>query len=341
MKSVLVLGSGGVGAVTALALQSSGEADVTLIVRTDYETVMTRGYEFKSVDYGQVDGWRPSRVVKSVDEAVEHGPYDYIVVCTKFVPEVQKTEDMVRPFMHKGATVVLVQNGLGNEEPVMKAFPDGYVLGGVSMIGSTNYDGRINHISPDEVTIGTYDKRPEAIASAKEYVRLYSLSKSKGIFTEHLAKKRWIKLFYNATYNTIAAVTGLDTGRLYFSGISNNLVKEAMAEVRAIAEKELGEKLDPGIEAFMLNVDANEYYEPSMLVDVRKGQPMELEAILGNPLRLAQKHNIPAPLLQVVYIMLRGRQMALLEKRGLVDLPPLGFDLKEHKPVYDTLPWTE
>lgn len=341
MKSVLVLGSGGVGAVTALALQSSGEAEVTLIVRSDYETVMTRGYEFKSVDYGTVEGWRPSRVVKSVDEAVEHGPYDYIVVCTKYVPEVQKTEDMVRPFMHKGATVILVQNGVGNEDPVMKAFPDAYVLGGVQMIGSTNYDGRINHVSPDEVTIGTYDKRPEAIDSAKEYVRIYNLSKSKAFFTDNLAKKRWTKLFYNATYNTIAAVTGLDTGRLYFSGISDTLVKEAMHEVRAIAEKELGEKLDAGIEEYMLNIDANEYYEPSMLVDVKKGQAMELEPILGNPMRAAHKHNLSVPLLQVVYIMLRGRQMALLERRGLVDLPPLGFDVKENRPYYDNLPWTE
>lgn len=339
MKKVLILGSGGVGAITALALQSSGEAEVTLIVRSDYDTVMARGYEFSSIDYGKIEGWRPARVVRSIDAAVEHAPYDYVVVCTKYIPEVQRTEELIRPLMKKGTVVVLVQNGLGNEEPVMEAFPDCYVLGGVSMIGSINYDCKIDHSGTDDVSIGTYDKRPEAIAAAKEYVRIYNLSKSKAEYSENLALRRWTKLFYNATFNTLGAITGLDTSRMYFSGMTDSLVKEAMAEVRAIAEEELQMKLDPGIEDFLIYCDANEYYDPSMLVDVKKGQLMELEAILGNPLRVAHKNKTPAPLLEIIYLMLRGRQMVLLENRGKITLPPFGFDLKENKPLFGRLPW--
>ena len=339
MKRVLILGSGGVGAITAVALESSGKAEVTLIVRGDYDTVTTSGYQINSIDYGNIKNWKPSHVVKTIEEASKAGPYDYVVVCTKFIPELQKTEELIKPVVQKGTSIVLVQNGIGNEEPVMKAFPDAYVMGAVSLIGSINYNAEIKHTGPDSIVVGTYDKRPEAIAAAKEYTEIYDSSKSTAEYTDDLAKRRWQKLMYNATYNTVAALTGLDTGRMFFSGIDQSIIVPAMAELRLIAETELNEKLDDGIEEFLLNCDANEYYDPSMLVDVKKGQLMELEAILGNPLRSAVKNNVEAPLLKTIYRLLHGKQLAMLEKRGVITLPEPGFDVATAKPLFAPEPW--
>jgi ketopantoate reductase len=76
-----------------------------------------------------------------------------------------------------------------------------------------------------------------------------------------------------------------------------------------------------GIDQAMLECDDGIYYKPSMQVDVEKGNPMELEAILGNPIRIAKSLGVQVPLLSLIYHLLRGVQFRLLEARGVVSVP--------------------
>lgn len=332
MKAVII-GTGGVGSVGALALQSGGKCEVTVVLRSTYESVSKNGFEFDSVDYGHVKGWFPDHIAKSIEDAEQYGPFDYVVVSTKNIPEVQKTQDLVAPLVKKGTTIVLVQNGIGGEEPVMEAFPDSFVVGGISMIGSANYGGVIHHKIPDELYIGTYDKRPEAQAAMEKFRDAYDASKSKCEIIPNLKYRRWCKLIYNSSLNTTAALTGIDVMRLKLADLHRTVVYPAMYEVRAIAEADLGEKLPEGIEEFMIDSDSGVYYEPSMLVDVKKSQPMEIEVILGNPLRFAEKNNVPAPTLTMLYKLLHGVQFGLLEKKGLVKAPAPGLGPEAYKVI--------
>lgn len=332
MKACLI-GTGGVGSVGALALESGGKCSVTVICRSIYDQVSKHGFEFDSVDYGIVKNWKPSHVASSVDEAAKLGPFEYVVVSTKNIPEVQKTEDVIRPLISENTSIVLVQNGIGGEEIFMKAFPENYVIGGISMIGSANYGGKIKHTGSDLLILGTYDKRPGARQATQKFFEAYSASKSKCELVENLKYRRWCKLVYNSCYNTTAALTGLDTGRLMFSDLRYTVVAPAMKEVRAIAEAELGEKLPPNIEEKMLNSDEGVYFEPSMLVDVKKDQPMELEVILGNPLRVAKKVGVDAPILTMLYRLLHGKQFKALESRGIVTVPEEPYNMENTRPI--------
>jgi len=323
MVSACLIGTGGVGSVAALALEQ-GKCAVTVVSRGIYQQVSEHGFEFESVDYGNIKNWKPTHIVNSVEAAAEKGPFDYVVVSTKNIPEIQKTEDVIRPLVQKGTSIVLIQNGIGAEETLMEAFPDAYVIGGVSMIGSANYNGKVLHTGHDELILGTYDKRPEAQAAIETFHKVYDATKSTAIIVENLKYRRWCKLVYNATYNTTAALTGLDTGRLAVADLRYKLVLPAMKEVRAIAEKELGEKLPEGIEDYMLHSDEDTFFSPSMLQDVRKGNPIELEVILGNPLRIAQKIGVDAPVLTTIYKLLHGKQFTLLEARGQAHIPADG-----------------
>ena len=46
--------------------------------------------------------------------------------------------------------------------------------------------------------------------------------------------------------------------------------------------------------------------EPSMLVDVREGRPMEVEAILGNTVRIASKLGVEVKTLEVIYTLAKA-----------------------------------
>ena len=51
--------------------------------------------------------------------------------------------------------------------------------------------------------------------------------------------------------------------------------------------------------------------KPSMLQDILAGRPIEVEAILGQPLAMAREVGVATPLLEVVCALARGRNLAL------------------------------
>ena len=51
--------------------------------------------------------------------------------------------------------------------------------------------------------------------------------------------------------------------------------------------------------------------EPSMLTDVRAHRPIEVEAILGNTLRIGQKHGLETPYLETFYTLAMARNFEL------------------------------
>lgn len=57
---ILVVGAGGVGTMAAFALEKSQLASVTAVLRSNYATVLEKGFEIESVDYGKISGWKPS-----------------------------------------------------------------------------------------------------------------------------------------------------------------------------------------------------------------------------------------------------------------------------------------
>ena len=59
-SSVLVFGSGGVGTIAALNLETGGQATVTAVLRSNFKVVKERGYDIVSCDHGELKGWRPT-----------------------------------------------------------------------------------------------------------------------------------------------------------------------------------------------------------------------------------------------------------------------------------------
>lgn len=328
-KNVLVVGAGGVGVIAALTLHLSGLAHVSMVVRSDYDRVIDDGYTIESVDHGDLLGWKPDRIVKSVSEAVMHMGsklFDFVVVCTKVLPELYKTEELIEDAVTPGVTtVVLLQNGIGIEESVANEFRDNVVLSGTSMIGSINYGGKIVQFEHDIVSFGYYESGYQEVAEMRkklaEFGQLYSARCYKCTLVDDLAFARWKKLVYNSTINTVCALTELDSGRAYLSGIDETIIMPAMQEIKAIAKAAMGVDLPDGVDKDMLTSDDGVYYKPSMQVDREKGNPLELEAILGNPLRIAKDLGVPAPILTVVYNLLKGVQFKLLEQRGYLKVP--------------------
>lgn len=327
--NILVVGSGGVGAIAALALTMNNKANVTLVVRSAYQKATTEGFEIHSVTYGEFHNWKPAHISRTVEDAVkENGPFDFILVTTKNIPDgPTPVEEIIRPAVVDGAcTVVLFQNGIGIEEPIIKLYPKCPVVSGILMIGSTNIDCVVNNLHKDTVKLAPFHN-PNisdeiSMAKTKEFASLYQHENkdiNEIILEENALRSRWEKLVYNMVLNTVCTVTGLDVNRCQIGGSNETLFKPAMTEVRAIAASE-GVDLPELTCDFMCHVGDGLFYSPSMLVDYRKKQLFELEVILGNPLKTAAKNGVPTPVLSTLYGLLKIIQLRVKEETGMVQI---------------------
>jgi 2-dehydropantoate 2-reductase len=250
-------------------------------------------------------------------------PFDFIVVTTKNIPDVKPTvTDIIAPAVTPDTAIVLVQNGLNIENPILQAFPGNPVVSGVSLIGATETShGVIRHDDSDSLIVGPFTAASES--AAKRFVEIYGASgKVDCSYEPNVQFSRWNKLMYNASFNSVATILRMDTSRMRASQhVIHDLILPAMYEIRAIA-KSKGIELPPNREQVLISIDPYEaFFKPSMCQDILKGNYIEFENIVGEPLREAQKAGVPAPTLKTLYGLLKGLQYATKEAKGVVVVP--------------------
>lgn len=323
-ENVLLVGSGGVGTMAAVALEYSGKAAVTSVLRSDYTTVLEKGFTIDSSDYGHIDGFKTTHVVNIIEKAKQYGPFGYIVITTKSLPDITDMTEVVAPAITPDSTIVLIQNGIGIERSFFQKFPGNVVLSGVSLIQSINRGGYIEHTSKDCLKLGYFNNpklsRELQEHSCRKFIDLYSNEKVDCEYDEDVKFSRWRKLVYNACLNPVCALTGLDTGRLELFGGTDSIIRATMREVMKVAKSD-GVMLPEEVMEFMIRSDDPVYFKPSMLVDVEKKNFMEVEVILGNPVRIAKENGVEVPNLFLIYELLKVVQSKLKEEKGLVIVP--------------------
>ncbi|KAH9869681.1 hypothetical protein IAQ61_006893 [Plenodomus lingam] len=334
-KTVLIIGGGAVGTIAAVNLEVGGLAAVTVVLRSNYAVVNERGYTIESCDHGNLNGWRPSVVRNTIPNLVEESiePYDYVVLCTKNIPDVSPTAvELIAPALPKNSnrtTLLLLQNGLNIERPFLRPFPNTPIISGVSMIGSAEPSpGHIVHDEGDRLLIGAFPTShinpafPER--RAEEFVALYSAAgKTDCAYSPNVLHDRWKKLVFNACLNPICAITGLDDGRIRLAdGALDGLVRPAMREIVAAAKAVCGVELPDGVVEATINADPLEkYLKPSMQQDLEKGNLIEFENLLGEPLRAGKERGVPMPMLEALYQLAKAIQWRIKETKGLVQIP--------------------
>ncbi|KIW87223.1 uncharacterized protein Z519_12126 [Cladophialophora bantiana CBS 173.52] len=341
---VLLVGSGGIGTMTALNLEQGGLAAVAAVLRSNYAVVKERGFTIDSCDHGKFAGWKPSEILPRVPDVTgghegSAKPFDYVIVTTKNIPDIPPTvADLIRPAVTPGhSVIVLIQNGLNIEKPLMEAFPDNICLSGVSLMGADELSpGHILENDVDRLFIGPFlsDKldRQKQIAAAEEFVRIYSASgKVQCSYQADVMFVRWRKLMYNAVWNPICALTNLDTTRFRLASDERDpanpldlLVRPAMNEIRAAARGSANIELPESLVESMVDCDPMEIFcAPSMLQDRRKGRFIEYENILGEALREGERAGIAMPTIKCLYGLCKAVQWRTMELNGLVNAQKL------------------
>ncbi|MBN1520931.1 MAG: 2-dehydropantoate 2-reductase [Candidatus Aureabacteria bacterium] len=297
--SVLVVGTGAVGSLYGGKLSQSG-ASVSVLCRSDYDSVKTSGIFVKS-HWGDFS-FQPEEVYRFSDKPLQE--FDYILVALKVLPEIS-VPDIISRFVTKKSSVVLLQNGIDIEEPVAHAFPDAEIISGIAFTCvSRTSPGKIHHMDYGRLKFGLYPK-----GLSKKTQDLCFLFGQAGVpcdTTDNIRKSRWQKLVWNAPFNPISVLCGGATTREILDlHETRGLVEKIMEEVLLIAEK-TGNALP--LSVIKKNIDDTKNMKPyktSMCLDFESKRPMEVEAILGNAVRIARETGARTPCLETLYGLLK------------------------------------
>ena len=276
---IVVLGAGAIGSLygAKLALKN----DVTLVARVEHaDAINAHGL--------RVDGLESHLArVNAVTELDQIGTNALLLVTTK-VQDTAGALAPIAPLVRADTTIVSLQNGLGSETIVRRALGDrGVVLRGITQFGAIfNKPGVIQFMARGYTLLEKHD-RSDKIASVLSAAGLDCR------VSANIAHDVWHKLVINCVVNPITAILGCEVGGIASRQLGP-LKRLVIDECVAVAASQ-GIKLDTD---FIREID--DFFRPShnlasMLQDLRRGHPTEIDYMNGAVAALAARHEVPAP----------------------------------------------
>lgn len=299
MKNVLIVGAGAVGCYYGWKLSQVG-ASVSTVSRSDYDIVKSSGIQIQT-DKG-VFIFNPDEVVRSTGDYTKIA--DYVIVCLKVLPEIDVVE-ILRPVVSKETVIVLIQNGIGIEKKISSSFTDNELISSIAYIASSKVDvGVVRQQDYSKLVMGNY---PKGINEKTKF--LCSLFEESGVpcfTTENIEAKRWEKLLWNIPFNSMSVIgSSATTEDMINTKETESLAINIMKEVLDVA-KSTGNELPYDLVEKNMELTRNmKPYKTSMLLDYENGRQLEIDAILGNVIGIANENSVNVPYVTSLYSLLK------------------------------------
>ncbi|KAG8904818.1 hypothetical protein FRB99_001124 [Tulasnella sp. 403] len=171
---ILIVGAGAVGCFYGSRLHNlERNVLVSLICRSNYKTIVAAGgVEMQTTKYGDYM-FKPEYVFPDVGSAVTPASahrvnrfvdgevgWDYLVITTKALPDVEDDSALIVPLVgaYPAAGIVLIQNGVGVEEPYRRRFGgDVPILSAVTVVSAEQVrSGVVRHNRWTRISVGPY-----------------------------------------------------------------------------------------------------------------------------------------------------------------------------------------
>ncbi len=305
-KRVCIVGCGAIGSLYAAHLARVAEV-WAFVRRPEHAEALNR-------EGLRVSGKRDfSSWLKATSDPRELPEFDLGIVCTKST-QTRESIVSVGKLFNRGA-VLSAQNGLGNEE-IIAEHTQGYVLRGTTfMSGSRRSDTHVIMELDTATWLGPFEPTSTPFSLVQEVASLLIESGLKAEALEDARPAQWSKLIFNASVNSVAALTELPHCPLFaqreraecLGHLLYDLVDEGK-RVATAAGVQLHE--DPWE---MNKIGAQTNHPPSMLYDIQHRYLTEVDFLGGAVAREAARLGVPAPLHTALYQLIKGKEYSWTE----------------------------
>ena len=318
-----IFGAGAIGGLMAAKLaahrENGSDVEVTVIARGPHLAAM-QANGLRLISEGATTLVHP-RCVATAEEA---GPQDYVVVTLK-AHSLPAAARQMQPLLGPATAIVSAVNGIpwwyfhrlaGPHEGrrIESVDPGGAVsalLPPERAIGCIIYPaaevpepGVIEHSYGDRFTLGEPDgSRSERVAALSAALVAAGF---KAPVRPRIRDELWIKLWGNMAFNPLSALTTATLDVITGEAELRAVCRDMMLEGQAVAEA-LGVRFAIDVDRRIAGAAEVGAHKTSMLQDLERGRPMEIDALLGAVGELAELVALPAPTCRTVLALLRGR----------------------------------
>ena len=210
------------------------------------------------------------------------------------------------PLVGPDTTVLCLQNGIDSYQSVASAVGSDRVLPGAVYIeastpapGTVKQSGSVVRIAFGELD-GSRSQRGEEILRSLEESRVSAQ------FDQDIQKTLWTKFLFIATMAGVTAMSRETMAKLMPRPEWRHLIVACMREIEAVG-RACDVNLDSAIvEQTLAYIEGSlEDLNASMHADIVAGRPLELEALNGAVVRAGKAANVPTPINDVIYAMLK------------------------------------
>jgi 2-dehydropantoate 2-reductase len=313
-----IFGAGAIGGLLAARLAASG-AEVTVVARGAHLAAM-QADGVRLISGGETITARP----RCVADAAEAGVQDYVIVTLK-AHALPAAAPAIARMMGRESALVTAVNGVpywyfhGLEGPwrdrrVASVDPGGILwatLPPAQAIGCVVYPaaevvtpGVIEHSYGDRFTLGEPDGSRSA--RAERLAQALQAAGFKAPVRPRIRDEIWVKLWGNLAFYPLSVLTGATLDRLTGRPDLRAVARGMMLEGQAVAEA-LGVRFVISVDKRIEGAAEVGAHKTSMLQDLERGRPMEIDALLGAVVELGQLAGVATPACELVLALVRER----------------------------------
>ncbi|MET0596969.1 MAG: 2-dehydropantoate 2-reductase [Mesorhizobium sp.] len=320
-----VFGAGAIGGFLAARLAAAGEVELSLVARGAHlAAIRERGLTL--VEGGE------SRTfpVRATDRTEELGAQDYVLLTLK-AHGAAGALDAILPLLGEATAVVTLQNGVpwwyfhGLDGPFRDARlssvdPGGSLWDGIGperAIGCVVYPaaeieapGVVRHVDGVRFSLG--EPTGEKSARARRLAEVLIAAGLQAPLRDDIRSEIWVKLWGNLSFNPISALTGATLEAIVADDGTRGVARAMMLEAQAIGEA-LGVRFPIDVDRRIRGAGAVGAHKTSMLQDLERGRPLEIDALVGSVQELGRLVGKPTPTVDTVLALVRR----LAAERGL------------------------
>ena len=317
---ICIFGAGAIGGYLGAELALSG-FEVTLIARGPHlEAMQKNGLTLL------IGGEKKVAKAACTSDPAEAGPQDYVILTLK-AHSVSSIVDKILPLLGPDTAVVTVQNGIPwwyfyklpgpwEGQRLETVDPGGRIwntLGPQRAIGCVAYPsceviepGVVQHINGRRLMVGEPDgSKSKRVVSLSEALTVAGF---KAPVRKKIRDDIWLKLWGNLSFNPMSVLTHATLEQMTGDKATRGVIREMMLEAKALATA-LGVKFAVDVDTRIGWAADVGPHKTSMLQDLDKGRPMEVDALVTAIAEMGRLVEVPTPTIDVVLalVTLRAR----------------------------------
>ena len=317
--NILIIGSGSVGIGLGSSLLSQGE-NISFLASKQTASKMKEGgikriglftnYSFEPQEFNVYESY--SEIPKKT--------FDYVLVTSKTTAnnDISSKLNKYRDILKDNFTILICQNGFGNDEPYLKYFKSNKVYCIRIITGFRRPERNISEVTVYTEPLLLGSLHGDNIDHLQIIADEITSSGIKCELTYDLDKYLWAKMLYNCTLNPLGAILDVTYGKLteneYSKEIMDNIIDETFNVIKASPYSTLWDSAEEYKEIFYKKLVPDTYnHYSSTHQDIKRKIKTEIDSLNGKVIELGEKYDVDVSTNRIIYNMIKAIESDFIE----------------------------